>query len=313
MGRRLCALVVVGAVVLGGCGGSSKNKTAKKVTPVAPAATKVVPQSLRVASSLPAAPSKGRTRARTGTAPVPVEQLSDALTAFRQAAATGSCEKLAPLRHNAERPAGANLGSPPTAQECADFNANTLPYVKDLVPVANETFGTTAAVVDYTQNGKDLTGLWMVEPDGHWRYLVNGQFLAHSVGTRPSPSTLFDEGVNGFISAAQTRDCAGMFRSINPDSPFLPAAGTQDGLCGVVTPLYDRAHNFFHYAAADPTAKPRLLGATRLYGIYDIDFSNNNYWILVGKVTPSNVPDARKAGHLPAGFQQMYAGSYSPS
>jgi hypothetical protein len=311
MAPRLFAFVVVVAVVLAGCGkDSSKNKTAKKVTP-APAATKVVKQSLRVTAALPVAPSKGRSPARLGTAPAPVEQLSDALTAFRQAAAAGSCEKLVPMRVSAERDSTGPLGSAPSAQECANFTANVLPLVKDLVPVANESFG-TAAVVDYMQNGKNLTGVWLVEADGHWRYLANGQFLAHSVGTRPSPGNLFDEGVNGFVSAAQSRDCAGMFRFLNPDSPFL-GSRTQDQVCSLITPLYERKNNFFQIAAANPSAKPRSLGATRLYGLYDIDFGNRSYWILVGRVTPSNLPVAQKQGHVAQGLQSMYSASYAPS
>ncbi|MDQ6914789.1 MAG: hypothetical protein M3155_03140 [Actinomycetota bacterium] len=312
MPRRLFALLVLVALVLGGCGnGSGTSKSAKKVTRP-PAAAKTLAQSVRATAALTVAPpSKRRSAARAAAAPQPVEQLSDALTAFRLAAREGSCAKLLPLRHSGER-GGVAPGSAPTQQECADFTANVLPLVKDEVPVANESFG-TAAVVDYTQNGKDLTGLWLVEADGHWRYLVNGQFLTHSVGTRPAPSDLFDEGVNGFISAAQSRDCAGTFRFLNADSPFLFGGKTQDQWCTFVTPLFTTKNNFFAAAVANPSAKPRPLGGTRLYGLYDIDFGNSSYWILVGKLTPSNVPEAQKQGHVANGFQSMYSASFAPS
>jgi hypothetical protein len=304
---RALALLVALAVGVGGCGSGSKStKSAGKPAP-APAGVKAPRQSPSAAAALTPAPRAARHPAPTGAAPQPVEQLGDALAAFKQAAAEGSCTKLLPLRHSAER-GGAAPGSEASQLECANFNSNGLSLVKGSVPVASEQFG-TAAVVDYTRNGQDLTGLWLLEADGRWRYLLDAGYLAHSVGSRPANASEFDAPVTGFVAAAQRRDCAGTFRFLDASSPFA-GGQTQQQWCSFVRPLFTTRNNFFAQAAANRRARPHLLGKTRLYGLYAIDLGRS-YWVLVGKVTPSNTPEARKQGHVPNGFEAMYSGSFA--
>jgi hypothetical protein len=309
MARSLAALLVATALVVGGCGSDSKSTKSARKSPAAPAAVKAPRQSPIAAATLAPAPPAGRRPAHTGAAPQPVEPLGDALAAFKQAAAEGSCQKLLPLRDSAER-GGAPVGSQPSPQECAAFESNGLSLVKGLVPTGSEQFG-TAAVVDYTRNGEDTTGLWLLEADGRWRYLISPGYLAHSVGSRPANPSEFDAPVAGFVAAAQRHDCAAAFRFLDATSPYA-AGQTQQQFCDFVRPLFGQRYNFFQQAAANPRAKPRLLGKTRLFGLYSIDFGAT-YWILVGKITPGGTPDAQKQGHVPDGFQAMYSGSFAPS
>jgi hypothetical protein len=317
MGWRIGALGVLLAVALGGCGGSSNKSSSSSTSTTAQKAAKAAPTSKAVQKSAGAAtataatvaPAKAKGATPRGVAPEPAESLSDALTAFRQATASGKCEDLLPLEHSAER-GDAAVGAAPSPEECAN-KASMIDRLKGQVPVANERFG-PAAVIDYDRNGQDLTGLWLLEADGRWRFLNNGMFLAHSVGSRPAQSDAFDEGANGFLGAAQSKDCNAMYRFLNANSPFA-VGRTQDQWCSFVTPLYDQQFNFFNLAGADQAAKAQVLGKTRLYGIYDVDFDNRSYWILIGTITPGNTPPEQTQGHVADGFQAMYSGSFRPS
>jgi len=220
-------------------------------------------------------------------APQPSEPIAAATVAFEAGLRTGNCSEFASVAlHSRGRPEGVEPGAPPTEDECSAL-ARFSKRVRGYRVVQSRELG-TAAVVDGRSRRRPLSSVFVLDQDGRWKHTASSApGSAPMVGTEPPAGSGFDRSAEAFVRAVRRRDCAGIWRTMAADSPFVTSRlDSRQRLCIDLIGAYRRPGSFFSRVVEDRGAKPVRLGATRANAFYGVSFRDGAFYTLVLRATP---------------------------
>jgi hypothetical protein len=236
----------------------------------------------------------------TASGPKPNEPLAAAAKRLERDLAGGDCKPLARLMlHSVRRGKDVDPATPPTKEECAFIRSERSRELRGFRVSKVRQFGPAGVAEGTGANsrlGEVVGTVWALDVDGSWKLLYDA-ILRQQIGVPPR-SADFGTNARKFVRAMATRDCDTFWRLLNVGSRFVRSAnGHKATFCKSIAATYKEKAGGIADVAADPSAKPEELGATRDIGLYGVDLKSGRYLVLMLAGRIGGIADAEQKEH----------------
>lgn len=219
----------------------------------------------------------------------PAERLEAALPDYERAVADQDCEAFARFAHSAVRPPGRGVDEPPDAQECRNLGVAYTRLV-NFQAQRTKVYG-SAALVEGQIDGRRTVLVWVVDVDGRWK-----QVQATPPGVNPqidgaARPNRFPQNAAAFVAAMRAGDCRGVFRLLNPATPFLEDENEgAASFCERFRRSFRAPERLAAQLARAPGAKPIDLGGTADFHFFRLDTGGGRHWTLIMSTLSPGLP-----------------------
>jgi hypothetical protein len=229
----------------------------------------------------------------------PQERLRAVLPDYERAVADQDCRAFARFAHSAVRPPGRGVDDPPDAAECRNLG-QAYTRLAGFRAQRTKVFG-SAAIVEGQREGQLMVLVWVVDTDGRWKQV---QATPPSTGpqigipVQAATNDRFARSAQAFTVAMRRGDCRGVFRLLNPASPFLEAETETAGpFCTRFRSSFRSPERLAGQLARAPRASPIDLGGTSHFHFYRLETGGDREWTLILHTHPAALPRGGHAEH----------------